>query len=264
MRINLILRGWTNYFRHAVAVAPSTDLQQFTWWRIVRWQRTRHRSNWSDVRRWLPDPTGPVETHLPRTGSRCSTPPACRSGATATGATRSPTPGPRCLNTPTAEPVESPDAGKLARPVRRAAWGNGPRATCGTAPQADSTAPRSFSSTHTTSSTGPAVVPPSWGISSCCRRHHRCVHEGGLPRRHRPQGRIRLPPARRRADPRSTVSSKRTRRRPAEHPLRHHHPEHRDTELRTATDSTSTTPSPYPHPGAPTRFRGSVHPRATG
>ena len=37
-----------------------------------------------------------------------------------------------------------------------------------------------------------------------------------LPRRHRPQGRIRLPPARRPADPRSTVSSKRTRRRTAE------------------------------------------------
>jgi RNA-directed DNA polymerase len=55
-RINQILRGWTNYFRHAVAKHTFAHLRQFVWWRIVRWQRTRHRWNWKDIRRWLTDP----------------------------------------------------------------------------------------------------------------------------------------------------------------------------------------------------------------
>jgi RNA-directed DNA polymerase len=57
-RLNRILRGWTNYFRHAVAKRTFRHLQQFLWWRIVRWQRTRRRWRWKDVRRWLTDPTG--------------------------------------------------------------------------------------------------------------------------------------------------------------------------------------------------------------
>jgi RNA-directed DNA polymerase len=57
-RINQILRGWTNYFKHAVASRTFSHLRQFTWWRIVRWQRTRHRWKWADVRRWLTDPPG--------------------------------------------------------------------------------------------------------------------------------------------------------------------------------------------------------------
>ena len=57
-RINRITRGWANYFRHAVASRTFDHLRQFTWWRIVRWQRTRHRWNWKAVRRWLTTPTG--------------------------------------------------------------------------------------------------------------------------------------------------------------------------------------------------------------
>lgn len=57
-RLNQILRGWVNYFRHAVAKRAFRHLQQFLWWRIVRWQRTRHRWRWKDVRRWLTDHTG--------------------------------------------------------------------------------------------------------------------------------------------------------------------------------------------------------------
>jgi RNA-directed DNA polymerase len=57
-RINQILRGWTNYFRHAIASRTFDHLRQYVWWRIVRWQRTRHRWRWKDVRRWLTDPTG--------------------------------------------------------------------------------------------------------------------------------------------------------------------------------------------------------------
>lgn len=57
-RINQILRGWTNYFRHAVAKHTFNHLQQFTWWRIVKMMRARHRWRWKDVRRWLTTPTG--------------------------------------------------------------------------------------------------------------------------------------------------------------------------------------------------------------
>ena len=57
-RINQILRGWTNYFKHAIAKRTFSHLHQYVWWRLVRWQRTRHRWKWKDVRRWLTTPTG--------------------------------------------------------------------------------------------------------------------------------------------------------------------------------------------------------------
>jgi RNA-directed DNA polymerase len=58
IRINQITRGWTNYFKHAVAKRTFSHLQHYTWWRIVRMMRTRHRWRWKDVRRWLTDHTG--------------------------------------------------------------------------------------------------------------------------------------------------------------------------------------------------------------
>lgn len=58
IRINQILRGWTAYFQHAIAHRTFDHLRNFLWWRLVRWQRTRHRWNWGDVRRWLTTPTG--------------------------------------------------------------------------------------------------------------------------------------------------------------------------------------------------------------
>lgn len=58
IRINQILRGWTNYFRHAVAMSTFNHIQQFTWWRIVSWQKKLHRWGWGQVRRWLTDHTG--------------------------------------------------------------------------------------------------------------------------------------------------------------------------------------------------------------
>ncbi|MBA2444653.1 MAG: RNA-directed DNA polymerase, partial [Nocardioidaceae bacterium] len=51
-------RGWANYFKHAIAKRTFSHLQQYTWWRIVRMMRTRHRWRWKDVRRWLTDPSG--------------------------------------------------------------------------------------------------------------------------------------------------------------------------------------------------------------
>ena len=56
IRINQITRGWSNYFKHAIAQRTFAHLQQFTWARIVRMMRVRHRWRWKDVRRWLTDP----------------------------------------------------------------------------------------------------------------------------------------------------------------------------------------------------------------
>jgi RNA-directed DNA polymerase len=58
IRLNQIVRGWVNYFKHAVAKRVFDHIRNFMWWRIVRWQSKRHRWNWGDVRRWLTTPTG--------------------------------------------------------------------------------------------------------------------------------------------------------------------------------------------------------------
>ena len=56
IRINQITRGWSNYFKHAIAQRTFAHLQQYTWGRLVRMMRTRHRWRWKDIRRWLTDP----------------------------------------------------------------------------------------------------------------------------------------------------------------------------------------------------------------
>lgn len=58
IRLNQILRGWTNYFQHAAAKLTFHRLSQYLWSRLVRWQRQLHRWKWADVRRWLTTPTG--------------------------------------------------------------------------------------------------------------------------------------------------------------------------------------------------------------
>ncbi len=57
-RINQILRGWGNYFRHAVAKHTFDRLQAFVWWRVVRWVMKRQRMTWSEIRRRLRGPNG--------------------------------------------------------------------------------------------------------------------------------------------------------------------------------------------------------------
>ena len=139
IRLNQIMRGWANYFRHAVCKRTLSRLDHFVWWRMIRWLRTLHRWRWKDVRRRFTDPRRAVETDQRRTGSSCSTPQRYRSPGTATGATTIPNPWTLRNHRLTAETVESPVRGERARRVRRAAWGNGPASNPGTAPQADST-----------------------------------------------------------------------------------------------------------------------------
>ena len=59
IRINQITRGWSAYFRHAVAKNQFSTLASFIWWRLIRMLRTRHRWKWKDVRRRFTTPTGP-------------------------------------------------------------------------------------------------------------------------------------------------------------------------------------------------------------
>jgi RNA-directed DNA polymerase len=56
--VNMALRGWTYYFRHALAGRRFSFLRYFTWRRIVAWQREQHHWNWTQVKRWLRRPDG--------------------------------------------------------------------------------------------------------------------------------------------------------------------------------------------------------------
>ncbi|WP_433529235.1 group II intron reverse transcriptase/maturase [Micromonospora sp. CA-263727] len=51
IRLGQILRGWSTYFRHAVAKNTFRQLAHFVWNRVVRWWRTLHRWTWTQFRR---------------------------------------------------------------------------------------------------------------------------------------------------------------------------------------------------------------------
>ena len=57
-RLNQVMHGWANYFRHAVAKNTFSMLDNFAWWRVICMLRTRHRWRWKDVRRHLTTPSG--------------------------------------------------------------------------------------------------------------------------------------------------------------------------------------------------------------
>jgi RNA-directed DNA polymerase len=55
-RLNPVLRGWANYFRHGVSAATFDYLNAYSWRRVVIWLRKKHRrGNWAWLRRrYLP------------------------------------------------------------------------------------------------------------------------------------------------------------------------------------------------------------------
>jgi RNA-directed DNA polymerase len=55
-RLNSVLRGWANYFRHGVSKATFDYLGAFSWRRVICWLRHKHRrANWKWLRRrYLP------------------------------------------------------------------------------------------------------------------------------------------------------------------------------------------------------------------
>jgi RNA-directed DNA polymerase len=51
-RLNPVLRGWCNYFRHGVCKRTFGYLDHYSWWKIVTWIRKRHVGlNWGTIRR---------------------------------------------------------------------------------------------------------------------------------------------------------------------------------------------------------------------
>ena len=58
IRLNQIQRGWSNYFKHAVASALFRKLENFVWHRVIRWLKALHHWSWKDVRRRLARPDG--------------------------------------------------------------------------------------------------------------------------------------------------------------------------------------------------------------
>ncbi|MGW1196079.1 group II intron reverse transcriptase/maturase [Streptomyces sp. NPDC002536] len=57
-RLNQIMRGWANYFKHAVAKVTLRTLQRFVWHRVINWWLRLYRWRWKDVRRRLTDRNG--------------------------------------------------------------------------------------------------------------------------------------------------------------------------------------------------------------
>ncbi|MFJ8475983.1 group II intron reverse transcriptase/maturase [Kitasatospora sp. NPDC094011] len=58
IRLNQIMRGWANYFKHAVAKVTLKTLQRFVWHRVINWWVVLHRWKWKDVRRRFTDHNG--------------------------------------------------------------------------------------------------------------------------------------------------------------------------------------------------------------
>ncbi|MFI7058351.1 group II intron maturase-specific domain-containing protein [Streptosporangium canum] len=92
-RLNQVMHGWATYFRHAVAKGVFCMLENFAWRRVVRMLQTRHRWNWTDVRRRFTTPRGSGGRSR-RARSRCVRSRRSRSPGIATEATRSPAPWP--------------------------------------------------------------------------------------------------------------------------------------------------------------------------
>jgi hypothetical protein len=123
IRLNQVMRGWADYFRHAVAKHTFGMLENFAWRRVIRMVMARRHWTWTDVRRRLVTPTG-----------RWRRPEAdgidlfnvatvyCRRYRHRGNTIPSPWP---CPTTPERQtPWREPIAERSARRVRRAAWGN--------------------------------------------------------------------------------------------------------------------------------------------
>jgi Retron-type reverse transcriptase len=58
IRLGQIMRGWANYFKHAVCKNTLDSIEHFVWRRVIRWWMALYRWKWKDVRRHLTDRTG--------------------------------------------------------------------------------------------------------------------------------------------------------------------------------------------------------------
>jgi RNA-directed DNA polymerase len=73
-RMNQILRGWVNYFRHAICKTTLKALDHFVWRRVTSWWMVLHRWKWKDLHRrftdhdgrWKPLAAGGTELFAPQ------------------------------------------------------------------------------------------------------------------------------------------------------------------------------------------------------
>ncbi|PWI09771.1 group II intron reverse transcriptase/maturase [Streptomyces sp. NWU339] len=57
-QLNMARGGWAFYFQHAISKRVFSKLDSFTWWRVARLLRERHRWSWKELRRRHTTPTG--------------------------------------------------------------------------------------------------------------------------------------------------------------------------------------------------------------
>jgi len=57
-RLNQVMHGWANYFRHAVAKNTFSMIDNFAWWRVIAMLTERHHWRWKDARRQFARPDG--------------------------------------------------------------------------------------------------------------------------------------------------------------------------------------------------------------
>lgn len=136
-QLNLLLRGWTRYFRHGVSKRAFGYLRHYMWSRVVAWLRNKHRkTGWKALRRrystqgWVATTCrGRVVRPRGGDGHPLTLPGQHRDTV---GRARA------CLNIGTI-PLRT-GCGEVG-PVREAVRGNGPVETTATAPRADLTSP---------------------------------------------------------------------------------------------------------------------------
>jgi RNA-directed DNA polymerase len=56
--LNMVMHGWANYFRHAIAKKAFSMLDAFAWRRVITMLMVRHHWRWKDVRRQFTAPSG--------------------------------------------------------------------------------------------------------------------------------------------------------------------------------------------------------------
>jgi len=67
IRLGQIMRGWANYFKHAVCKNTLDSIENFVWRRVIRWWMALYRWKWKDV---PPAPHRPHRTVAQTLGRR--------------------------------------------------------------------------------------------------------------------------------------------------------------------------------------------------
>jgi hypothetical protein len=155
------MRGWSNYFKHAVAKHTMSSLENFVWHRVIRTAGDGRTSADTTLAATAAgcDPW--------RMGSSCSTSARSRSRDTGVAAPRSPTPGSWPTPPDGRHTVESPLRGNSHGAFGERPGGNGPTATSAPRPRPTQPSP----------STCPQISDAAVS-SRCLRRYGR---NGVLP-----------------------------------------------------------------------------------